>query len=195
MTPRIVQRLRHAVAAIRDARVSMRARAPAHGPEDALLMLATTCLLPVPVIGTVLGMGRVALAVAMWQCRCAPCLPQRSAEPELPRQWAQRGLGIVMAKGGRGTEAGRWVTAFDAGPSRAPPRPTRSQRRCRCQSSWASIVVDRSRKLRSGRTARKPAPRLVRDRLTSRVTARAFVAATRSLRVNSSEGLLMIESE
>jgi hypothetical protein len=78
--PPIVQRLREAAAALRDERVTMRALAQAHGPEangTLLLLLAMPCLLPVPGVGTVLGLGIAALAVAMWRGRDAPCLPKR----------------------------------------------------------------------------------------------------------------------
>jgi hypothetical protein len=101
MTPPIVQRLRDAAAAIQDERVSMRAMAEARGPEahgTLLPLLAMPCLLPVPGAGTVLGLGMAALAVAMWRGHCAPCLPQRVAELELPRHWAQRVLvGLASA--------------------------------------------------------------------------------------------------
>ena len=111
MTPPIVQRLRDAAAAFRDERVSMRELAQAHGPEahgTLLLLLAMPCLLPVPGVGTVLGMGMAALAVAMWRGHCAPCLPQRVAELELPRHWAQRvlvGLASAYAVAGRHAKA------------------------------------------------------------------------------------------
>jgi hypothetical protein len=107
MMPPIVQRLRDAAAAIQDERVSMRAMAQAHGPEaqgTVLLLLAMPCLLPVPGVGTVLGLGMAALAVAMWRGHGAPCLPQRVASLELPRHWAQRvlvGLASVYALAGR----------------------------------------------------------------------------------------------
>lgn len=107
MMPPIVQRLRDAAAAIQDERVSMRAMAQAHGPEaqgTLLLLLAMPCLLPVPGVGTVLGLGMAALAVAMWRGHGAPCLPQRVAALELPRHWAQRvlvGLASVYALAGR----------------------------------------------------------------------------------------------
>ena len=107
MTPPIVQRLRDAAAGIRDERVSMQAMAQAHGPEahgTLLLLLAMPCLLPVPGVGTVLGLGMAALAVAMWRGHRAPCLPQRVAELELPRHWAQRvlvGLASAYALAGR----------------------------------------------------------------------------------------------
>lgn len=107
MTPPIAQRLRDAAAAIQEERVSMRAMAQAHGPEahgTLLVLLAMPCLLPVPGVGTVLGLGVAALAVAMWRGHCAPCLPQRVAELELPRHWAQRvlsGLASAYALAGR----------------------------------------------------------------------------------------------
>lgn len=111
MTPPIVQRLRDAAAAIQDERVSMRAMAQAHGPEahgTLLLLLAMPCVLPVPGVGTLLGLGMVALAVSMWRGQCAPCLPQRVAELELPRHWAQRvlvGLASAYALAGRHARA------------------------------------------------------------------------------------------
>lgn len=110
MSP-ISERLRNAAAAIQDERVSMRAMAQAHGPEaqgTLLLLLAMPCLLPVPGVGTVLGLGMAALAVAMWRGHCAPCLPERVAELELPRQWAQRvlvGLASAYAVAGRYSRA------------------------------------------------------------------------------------------
>jgi hypothetical protein len=105
MTTPILHRLRNAAAAIRDERVSMRATAQADGAEvhgTVLLLLAIPCLLPVPGVGTVFGLGLVALAVAMWRGHCAPCLPHRVAEIELPRHWAQPvlvGLGLVFRDG------------------------------------------------------------------------------------------------
>jgi hypothetical protein len=111
MTPPIVQRLRDAAAALQDERVSMRAMAQAHGPEahgTLLLLLAMPCVLPVPGVGTVLGLGMAALAVAMWRGHSAPCLPQRVAELELPRHWAQRvllGLASAYALAGRHARA------------------------------------------------------------------------------------------
>ena len=107
MTPPIVQRLRDAAAAIQEERVSMRAMAQAHGPDahgTLLLLLAMPCLLPVPGVGTVLGLGMAAMAVTMWRGRGAPSLPQRVAELELPRHWAQRvleGLASAYAMAGR----------------------------------------------------------------------------------------------
>lgn len=77
MTPPTVQRLRVAAAGLRDERVSMQALAQAHGPEahGTLLLMAMPCLLPVPGVGTVLGLGMAALAAAMWRGHSATCLP------------------------------------------------------------------------------------------------------------------------
>lgn len=105
--PPVVQRLRDAAAAIRDERVLMRAMAQAHGPDahgTLLLLLAMPCLVPVPGVGTVLGLGMAALAVAMWRGRSEPCLPQRVAELALPGRWARRvltGLATAYALAGR----------------------------------------------------------------------------------------------
>jgi hypothetical protein len=91
-----VQRLRNAAAALAEQeRVSMRAMAQAHGPDangTLLLLLAMPCLLPMPDVVTLLGLGMAALASAIWRGLAAPCLPQRVAELKLPRHWAQRVL-------------------------------------------------------------------------------------------------------
>jgi hypothetical protein len=107
MTSPVVQRLRDAAASIRDERVSMRAMAQAHGPEadgTLLLLLAMPCLLPVPGVGTVLGLGLAALAVAMWRGDGVPRLPQRVAELEVPGHCARRildGLAAAYTLAGR----------------------------------------------------------------------------------------------
>lgn len=122
MTPPMVQRLRDPAAAVQEARVSMRAMAQAHGPEahGTLLLLAMPCLLPVTGVGTVLGLGMAALAVAMWRGHCAPCLPHRVAEPELPRHWTQRVLvGLASAYTLAGRHARARLRACDAGVHRA----------------------------------------------------------------------------
>lgn len=111
MTPPIVQRLRDAAAGIQQQRVSMRTMAQVHGPDahgTLLLLLAMPCVLPVPGVGTVLGLGMAALAVAMWRGHRAPGLPQRVAELELPHHWARRvlvGLALAYALAGRHARA------------------------------------------------------------------------------------------
>ncbi len=100
MTAPIVQRLRDAAAALPAERVSMQALAHAHGPAahgTLLLLMAVPCLLPVPGVGTVLGVGMAVLAAAMWQGHSAVCLPRRVAELELSRHWAQRVLGLLAS--------------------------------------------------------------------------------------------------
>ena len=100
MTAPIVQRLRDAAAALPAERVSLQALAQAHGPAahgTLLLLMAAPCLLPVPGVGTVLGLGMAALAAAMWQGHSAACLPRRVAELELSRHRAQRVLGLLAS--------------------------------------------------------------------------------------------------
>ena len=100
MTAGIVQRLRDAAAALPAERVSMQTMAQAHGPEAhgaLLLLMAAPCLLPVPGVGTVLGLGMAALAAAMWQGHSGACLPQRVAELELSRHWAIRVLCLLAS--------------------------------------------------------------------------------------------------
>ena len=100
MTAPIVQTLRETAAALPAERVSMHALAQAHGPAahgTLLLLMAAPCLLPVPGVGTVLGLGMAALAAAMWRGHSFACLPRRVAELELSRRWAQRVLGMLAS--------------------------------------------------------------------------------------------------
>ena len=86
MSAPIVWRLRRAAAALGDERVSMQTLAQAHGPAAQgtwLLMMAVPCLLPVPGVGTVLGLGLLALAVTMWRGQTADALPGRVAGLEM----------------------------------------------------------------------------------------------------------------
>ena len=100
MTESIVQRLRETAATLPAERVSMQTLAQAQGPAAHgtwLLLMAVPCLLPVPGVGTVLGLGMAALAVAMWRGQSAACLPRRVAELELSSDWAQRVLGMLAS--------------------------------------------------------------------------------------------------
>ncbi len=100
MTAQIAQRLRDAAAALPAERVSMQTMAQAHGPEAhgaLLLLMAAPCLLPVPGVGTVLGLGMAALAAAMWQGHSGACLPRRVAELKLSHHWAQRVLCLLAS--------------------------------------------------------------------------------------------------
>ena len=58
-----------------------------------------------------------------------------------------------------------------------------------------SIDLDRSRKVDFGRIARKPAPMLMPDRLTIKMSVKVCEAAARSLQFISLERSLMIEWE
>jgi hypothetical protein len=54
----------------------MQTLAQAHGPAAHgtwLLLMAVPCLLPVPGVGTVLGLGMAALAAAMWRGQSSAC--------------------------------------------------------------------------------------------------------------------------
>ncbi len=97
MTESIVQRLRETAATLPAERVSMQTLAQAHGPaaHGTWLLMAVPCLLPVPGVGTVLGLGMSALAAAMWRGQFSTCLPRRVAE--LSRTWAQRVLGMLAS--------------------------------------------------------------------------------------------------
>jgi len=96
----IAPRLRQAAADLPSERVSLQSLAQAHGPAThgtLLLLMAAPCLLPVPGVGTVLGLGLAALAIAMWRGQAAEHLPGRVARLELPRDWAQRVLVLLAA--------------------------------------------------------------------------------------------------
>lgn len=100
MTAPIVQTLREAAATLPAERVSMHTLAQAHGPAahgTLLLLMAAPCLLSVPGVGTVLGLGMAALAAAMWRGHSSACLPRRVAELELSRRWAQRVLNMLAS--------------------------------------------------------------------------------------------------
>lgn len=99
MTLPVVQRLRDAAAGMSGERVSMQSMAHALGPEAKgalMLLMSVPCLLPIPGVGTVLGLGMVALAVSMWRGHAVTGLPPRVAQLDIPRSWAQRVL-IVLA--------------------------------------------------------------------------------------------------
>lgn len=110
----LAQRLRSAADALPPGRVTLQALAHAHGPGAQgswLLLLAAPCLLPVPGVGTVLGLGLVTLAVAMWRGVALDELPPRVAAVEMSQPWARRVLTLLAATyalaGQRARE--RWV--------------------------------------------------------------------------------------
>lgn len=96
--PPLHERLRAAAAELQSDRVSLAEMAAAHGPAaqgTLLVLMAVPCLLPVAGVGTLLGLGLVAVALAMWRGHELVCLPPRVAGMALPRQGAQRVLGLM----------------------------------------------------------------------------------------------------
>ncbi|WP_201494550.1 exopolysaccharide biosynthesis protein [Rubrivivax sp. A210] len=121
MTSPLAQRLRDAAAALQGERVSVAALLRAHGPQahgSLLLLMAVPCLLPIPGTGTVLGLGLLAMALALWRGRPEAALPQRVAELEMSRAWAHRvltTLATLYALAARVTQARlAWVVAAPA---------------------------------------------------------------------------------
>jgi hypothetical protein len=57
--------------------------------------MAAPCLLPVAGVGTLLGLGLVAVALALWRGHEPVGLPPRVAAMALPRDGAQRVLGLI----------------------------------------------------------------------------------------------------
>ena len=100
MTAPASQRLRDAAAALGTDRLSMGclARLCEIGSSSWLLaLLGALCVLPVPGVGTVLGTGIAAMAVAMWRGSLDAPLNDRIAGFELSRAWAQRVLRTLAA--------------------------------------------------------------------------------------------------
>lgn len=101
------ERLRGAARALQGERVSVADLAAAHGPAargTLLVLLAVPCLLPMAGVGTLLGLGLVPVALAMWRGQVV-CLPPRVASLALPLAGAQRVLRWIA---GFYDFAGRW---------------------------------------------------------------------------------------
>lgn len=84
-----------AAATLEAERVTVARLLQVHGPAaqgSLLLLLVVPCLLPIPGTGTVLGLGVLHLAWAMWRGRGADVLPRRVAELEMSGTWARRVL-------------------------------------------------------------------------------------------------------
>ena len=95
----VARRLRRAAAALPGQGLSLQDMARAHGPEapgTLLLLMAAPCLLPVPGVGTVLGLGLAALAWSLWRGEADNCLPRRVAGLELSEQWSRRVLMFLV---------------------------------------------------------------------------------------------------
>ena len=88
-------RLRDFAVGLRGGRVTLQALFDAHGDctrESLLVLLGVLCLFPLPGVGTVLGVGVVALAAVMRRQEGNVALPVRLARVELSGEWAQRVL-------------------------------------------------------------------------------------------------------
>ena len=75
----VARRLRRAAACLPGQGLSIQDMARAHGPEapgTLLLLMAAPCLLPVPGVGTVLGLGLAALAFSLWRGQADNYLPR-----------------------------------------------------------------------------------------------------------------------
>jgi hypothetical protein len=91
-------RLRRAAVRLRTERVPLKHLLDVHGTGghgSLLMLMAAPCVLPVPGLGTVMGLGIAALAWAMWCGRTADGLPERVAGLSLPRVWARRVLALL----------------------------------------------------------------------------------------------------
>lgn len=100
MTESIHQRLHEAAAALGGGHITLSRLADLHGPAaqgTLLVLLAVPCMLPMPGVGSVLGLGLALLAAAMWRGQDTCQLPGRMAEVELPDLWARRVL-LMLAR-------------------------------------------------------------------------------------------------
>ena len=98
MTLPLHQRLRLAADALTGKRVRLSHLAEVHGPATQgtlLVLLAAPCMLPVPGVGSVLGLGLAMLAWALWRGQLTEQLPPRVADLELPSLWARRVLRLL----------------------------------------------------------------------------------------------------
>lgn len=92
------QRLRACAAGLTQDRVSVAELAQSHGTAaqgTLMVLLAAPCMLPVPGVGTVLGLGLAMMALAMWRDQPGAGLPLRVAEFQMSGRWAGRVLGLL----------------------------------------------------------------------------------------------------
>lgn len=98
MTDHLHQRLRDAADALTGEPVALSHLADVHGSAargTLLVLLSVPCVLPVPGVGNVLGLGLVLMALAMWRGQASHQLPSRVAGWQMPSHWAQRVLGLL----------------------------------------------------------------------------------------------------
>lgn len=111
MSARLSRRLLVAARSAQTGPVSVEGLLRAHGtaaPGSLLLLMAVPCMLPIPGTGTVLGLGLLALAAALWRGETLAWLPQRVARFEMSASCARRvleTLARVHAVAGRFTRA------------------------------------------------------------------------------------------
>lgn len=108
MNDHLHQRLRDAADALTGEPVALSHLADVHGSAargTLLVLLSAPCVLPVPGVGNVLGLGLVLMALAMWRGQASHELPSRVAGWQMPSHWAQRVLGLLARFY---SLAGRW---------------------------------------------------------------------------------------
>jgi hypothetical protein len=108
MKDQLHQRLRDAADALTGEPVALSHLAEVHGNAargTLLVLLSVPCVLPVPGVGNVLGLGLLLMALAMWRGQSSHQLPSRVAGWQMPSHWAQRVLGLLARFY---SLAGRW---------------------------------------------------------------------------------------
>ena len=94
----LYQRLRESAAGLTQDRVSVAQLANLHGAAaqgTLMVLLAAPCMLPMPGVGTVLGLGLAMMALAMWRGQTGAGLPLRVAGFQMSGRWACRVLGLL----------------------------------------------------------------------------------------------------
>ncbi len=98
MTDTLHQRLRAAADALTGEPVALSHLADVHGSAargTLLVLLSAPCVLPVPGVGNVLGIGLLLMALALWRGQDCQQLPARVAGWQLSAPWARRVLGLL----------------------------------------------------------------------------------------------------
>jgi hypothetical protein len=92
------QRLRESAASLTQDRVSVAQLADSHGAAaqgTLMVLLAAPCMLPMPGVGTVLGLGLAMMALAIWRGQTDTALPPRVAGFQMSGRSASRVLGLL----------------------------------------------------------------------------------------------------
>lgn len=91
----LADRLTTAANGLKTERVALREIADAHGPAaqgTMLIMMSVPSMLPIPGVGTVLGMGLIVLALTLWSTQGCIQLPARVASFDMSLDMARRVL-------------------------------------------------------------------------------------------------------